>query len=178
MKKTKNISRLWHSLSIKRYGSVKVAYWWRAFTNDRKPNITLLIPDLGLHPDNHLRCSVFIQTYFSGSSYTSSKPWWRCGGYQLLGYNDGLPISFSSSNTVQSSNWVQSHYCPCWLWQQRCKPYLQVQVKNSLVVRLCDVVAQYPMCEGCSISLYFLVRRNACRLKFWHIGQGITLCDR
>ena len=83
MKKTKNISRLWHSLSSKWYGSVKVAYWWRAFTNDRKPNITLLIPDLGLHPDNHLRCSVFIQTYFSGSSYTSSK---RDGGVVVINY--------------------------------------------------------------------------------------------
>jgi hypothetical protein len=73
--------------------------------------------------------------------------------YVATKYSAFSHISFSTSSTVQSSKWVQSHYCPCWLRQQRCKPYLQVQVKNSLVVRLCDVVAQYSMCEGCSISL-------------------------
>jgi len=87
--------------------------------------------------------------------------------------------------------WVLSHYCPYWVWQQRCKKYLQVQVKNSLhdgaIMGYCSSVPpawkhpgrNYPpiVVESCSISLCCLGRRNACRLKFWHMGQWIGLCD-
>jgi len=96
--------------------------------------------------------------------------------------------SSPSSNTVQSSNWVLSHYCPCWCDTKganniyRCK----LKMSDGAIMRYCSSVPPawkhperyyQPMVVECfSISLYCLGRRNVCRLKFWHMGRGIVLC--
>jgi hypothetical protein len=88
---------------------------------------------------------------------------------------------------VQSSSWVLSHYCQCWVCQQLCKQYLQVLVKqfDGAIMGCCSSVTlawkylgmYYPtmVVEGCCISLYCLGRRNACRLKVWRMGHEIVL---
>ena len=35
-----------------------------------------------------------------------------------------------------SCSWVLSHYCPCWVWQQRCKQYLQVQARICICIQI------------------------------------------
>ena len=95
MKKAKNISRLWHIyLSNGRSLSGRPSDEWRLLKS--KTNIALLIRDVGIHPDNHLKCYVFTAAYDSGSPDSFPKPvvqiWveWVGGVYELVGYDNVL----------------------------------------------------------------------------------------
>jgi hypothetical protein len=65
-----------------------------AFTHNRKPNIALLIRDVGIHPDNHLKCYIFTEAYDSGSPDSFPKlavqTWVEGvpGVYELVGYDN------------------------------------------------------------------------------------------
>ena len=83
-------------------------------------------------------------------------------------------LSSSSSNTVQASSWALSHYCPYWVWQQRCKHMYRCKLKTVWWCNYAMLQLSSPCLKAyrevlstngggsCSISLYCLERRNVC----------------
>jgi hypothetical protein len=74
----------------------------------------------------------------------------------------------------EASSWALSHYCPYWVWQQRCKHMYRYKLKTGWWCDYAMLQLSSPCLKAyrevlstngggsCSISLYCLERRNVC----------------